>query len=287
MKFYKSEQFVDEGKSIGVFYRNESSMVETIHRHDFIEIIYILSGESEQVIDGVSYSVKRGDVLFINYGSTHSFTCKESLEYVNISFSPETVGNSLITPENAFALLSLTAFNEMRGTNDGGKVTFSGNDRSEIESIINAMLKEKSEEKAYTDAIMQSYMNILMVKMLRKVDILPYDDKKSKLWQELSDYIDKNLDSKLTLEALAKKCFYNPSYFSRAFKEKFGLSFKEYVGRKRIEYSCRLLENTDYTVDEISAMAGFSERSSFYQLFAKYTNATPSDYRKNKINKKN
>ena len=175
----------------------------------------------------------------------------------------------------------------MRGTNDGGKVTFSGNDRSEIESIINAMLKEKSEEKAYTDAIMQSYMNILMVKMLRKVDILPYDDKKSKLWQELSDYIDKNLDSKLTLEALAKKCFYNPSYFSRAFKEKFGLSFKEYVGRKRIEYSCRLLENTDYTVDEISAMAGFSERSSFYQLFAKYTNATPSDYRKNKINKKN
>ena len=74
MKFYKSEQFVDEGKSIGVFYRNESSMVETIHRHDFIEIIYILSGESEQVIDGVSYSVKRGDVLFINYGSTHSFT---------------------------------------------------------------------------------------------------------------------------------------------------------------------------------------------------------------------
>ena len=286
MKFYKSEQFVDEGKSIGVFHQIEKKMSEPIHRHEFIEIIYILSGESVQVIDDVSYLVKRGDVLFINYGSTHSFTCEDSLEYVNISFSPETVVNSLITPENAFALLSLTAFNEMRGSNDGGKITFTGNERTEIENIINAMLDEKKEIKSYSDAIMQSYMNILIVKMLRKVSILTNDGKEDELWRELSDYIDENLGTKLTLEALAKKCFYNPSYFSRIFKEKFGTSFKEYIGRKRIEYSCRLLEETDHTVDEISVMAGFSERSSFYQLFAKYTDATPSDYRKNKKRKK-
>jgi AraC-like DNA-binding protein len=286
MRVYKSETFVDEGKSIGVFHQIENTVNEPVHRHDFIEIIYILSGESKHVIDNVAYDVKRGDVLFINYGSTHSFSCNNYLEYVNIIFSPETVGESLITPENAFALLSLTAFNEMRGASDGGKITFSGNERSEIESVINAMIKEKNDDKAYTDAIMQSYMNILVVKMLRKVDISAYIEKKNKLWQELSDYIDKNLNSKLTLEALAKKCFYNPSYFSRAFKEKFGVSFKEYVGRKRIEYSCRLLEDTDYTVDEISGITGFSDRSSFYQLFAKYTDATPSEYRKNKGGKK-
>lgn len=285
MRFYESKEVVDEGKSIGVFRKKECAMAEPIHRHEFIEIIYIISGECLQVIDDVSYNVKRGDVLFINYGSTHSFSCESHLEYVNISFSPETVSDALITPENAFALLSLTAFNEMRGSNDGGKITFSGNERDEIENHINSMLNESGKPDHYSDALMQSYLNILVVKMLRKVNIMPTDGKDDSIWHELSDYIDQNLDTKLTLEALAKKCFYNPSYFSRIFKDKFGVSFKEYVGRKRVEYSCRLLEETEYTVDEIASIVGFSERSSFYQLFSKYTEATPSDYRKTKRSK--
>ena len=135
-------------------------------------------------------------------------------------------------------------------------------------------------KNVYYGAVMQSYMNIIIVKMLRKVTLAPLGETEGTLWQELSNYIDENLDSRLTLEALAKKCFYNPSYFSRIFKDKFGVSFKEYVGRRRVDYARRLLEETKLTVDEISAMAGFSDRSSFYQQFSKYTGSTPSDYRK-------
>ena len=280
MIFYKNEQFVDAGKSIGVFLGKSRKDAQPIHRHEFIEIIYTLSGTGVHIIDGVSYSVKRGDVLFINYGSTHSFFSDEGMEYANISFSPETVGDSLITPENAFALLSLTAFNEMRGDNDSGKISFFGNEMAEIEGIIQSMLNEMQHKNVYYGAVMQSYMNILIVKMLRKVTLAPLGETEGTLWQELSNYIDKNLESKLTLEALAKKCFYNPSYFSRIFKDKFGVSFKEYVGRRRVDYARRLLVETKLTVDEIAAMAGFADRSNFYQQFSKYTGSTPSDYRK-------
>ncbi len=285
MKLYKNEQFADPGKSIGVFRSKIISAGEAIHSHDFIEIIYIISGDGMQVIDGAEYPVSRGDVLFINYGSTHSFRTEEILEYVNISFSPETVGERLITPENAFALLSLTAFNEMRGANDGGKLSFYGNERDKIENIIYSMLEENCAKSDYYGAVMQSYMNILIVKMLRKVN-LGADDKYDGIWKELSNYIDDNLDSRLTLDALAKKCFYNPSYFSRAFKEKFGVSFKEYVTRRRIDYAAELLEQTELSVDDVWATAGFTDRSSFYQLFSKYTDSTPSDYRKIKKVKK-
>ena len=285
MKLYKNEQFVAPGKSIGVFYYKARAMVEEIHRHDFIEIIYTISGAGVHVIDGVEYPVNRGDVLFINYGSTHSYKTDDAMDFVNISFSPETVGDSLITPENAFALLSLTAFDEMRGANDGGKLSFYGNERDEIEGIIRSMLEENRAKSNYYGAVMQSYMNILIVKMLRKVN-LGADDKYDGIWKELSNYIDDNLDTRLTLDALAKKCFYNPSYFSRIFKEKFGVSFKEYVTRRRIDYAAELLEQTELSVDEVWATAGFSDRSSFYQLFSKYTDSTPSDYRKIKKAKK-
>ena len=47
--------------------------------------------------------------------------------------------------------------------------------------------------------------------------------------EELFDYIDQNLGSDLTLSTLAGKCFYNPSYFSRAFKKETGLSPMDFL----------------------------------------------------------
>ena len=115
--------------------------------------------------------------------------------------------------------------------------------------------------------------------MLRKtaprVDGGELDD----VWRELSDYIDENLDMKLTLSHLASKCFYNPSYFSRVFKDKFGMTLTEYVSRKRVAYAGKLLLESDMSVDEISERAGFADRSGFYHTFSKYTGTTPSEYR--------
>ena len=115
--------------------------------------------------------------------------------------------------------------------------------------------------------------------MFRKVSVGIENRDIGEVWYELSEYIDKNLNSKLTVSNLAAKCFYNPSYFSRAFKEKFGVSAVEYVTRKRLERALELLRNTDMPIDEICYSSGFSERSNFYHAFSKYIGGTPSDYR--------
>ena len=189
------------------------------------------------------------------------------------------VGNSIITPENAFSLLSLTAFNEICREAKGEKLTFSGIERQEIENILDAMLREKKEGLPSSQSVLESYMNIIITKMLRKtapqVDVEELDD----MWQALSDFIDANLDTKLTLSLLASKCFYNPSYFSRIFKEKFKMPLTEYVNRKRIEFAGRLLLEGDMSVDEISAKVGFADRSNFYHTFSKFMGTTPSEYR--------
>jgi len=101
-----------------------------------------------------------------------------------------------------------------------------------------------------------------------------------RIWRELSDYIDENLGTRLTLTELAERCFYNPSYFSRIFKEKFGVSFVEYVAKKRLDCALRMLTETDLSIDEISAAVGFSERSSMHHAFSRYLGQTPADYRK-------
>ena len=102
------------------------------------------------------------------------------------------------------------------------------------------------------------------------------------LWEELLDYIDANLDADLTLSTLAGKCFYNPSYFSRIFKERFDMSLTEYINRRRIDYAIRLFRETKISTEEIAERAGFSSKSSFYRVFTKITGRSPSEYRNQK-----
>ena len=279
MRIYKTEDYIEKGKSIHLF-SSKRSRPEPTHTHEFIEIIYVLSGSATHIINEQSYAVRHGDLLFINYGSTHSFSSEQEFSYFNICFSPETLGESVVTPENAFSLLSLTAFNDMRGDAEGGKFSFFGVERKEIEEILSAMLREYRAKQTSWSTVLENYLNILIAKMLRKTELSVPAETAGDVWQELSEYIDANLDTQLTLSALARKCFYNPSYFSRVFKEKFGASPVDYINRKRLEQAMELLCHEELSVDEISLRAGFTDRRNFYHAFAKYVGGTPSDYRR-------
>ena len=123
-------------------------------------------------------------------------------------------------------------------------------------------------------------MSILLVKILRKAASAPKEDNHRGSWQELSDYIDRNLGSDLTLSALAQRYFYNPSYLSRMFKKQFGASLTEHIGKRRISQAIHLLRETKLTVSEIATQVGYPSKSAFYRAFAKITGGSPSDYRK-------
>ncbi len=281
MKIYKSEHYIKSGKTISIK-KSSQKIVEALHSHDFIEIVYVLAGKAVQRVDEANYEVERGDIIFINYGSLHAFEPCGTFEYVNICFMPEVISSAIITQENALALLSLTAFDEMRKDKNGGKLSFFAEDRKEIEFIISKMLDEYILNLPEADRVIENYLGILLTKMLRKTLMSDAGVHIKDVWDELTEYIDENLHEELTLSSLAKKSFYNPSYFSRIFKQRFGVSFSDYIRQKRIEHAMELLRDTDLPIEDILALAGYSDRSAFYHAFSKIAGATPTEYR-NKV----
>ncbi len=278
MKMYRSDQLLRDDSSIHIFASKETESV--IHVHDFIEIIYITHGSGEECINGESYRVRRGDLLFINYGSTHSFCELEDFAFINICFRPEVLGEDIITPENAFAILQLTAFDEIRRESDeDGMVSFFGDERDEIEHILRAMLREYTEQKSSWRVVLKSYMNILISRILRKLTDTEESAEEDSMWRDISDYIDSNLESDLTLSALAGKCFYNPSYFSRAFKKKFHMPLSEYLNRKKIDRAMSLADRK-LSDEEIAHAVGFSYKTSFYRVFQRITGMSFAQYKK-------
>lgn len=280
MIVYRADKLIKKGESFHIFSMPSDRIMET-HTHDFIEIVYVRSGSAVEHIDSETYEVGRGDLVFINYGCTHKFVPVENFLYTNICFRPEVLGDGIITPENAFALLQLTAFDELRRDSDSGVVHFGAAEREELERLLTAMQEEYNGKAISRRTMLESYLNILFVKILRKISAGD-SVADGKVWRELSDYIDHNLGGELTLSALAGKCFYNPSYFSRAFKEKFGMPLTEYINRRKVEAAVALASDPSLSVEEIADRAGFSSKSTLYRTFLKVKGVPFSDFRRQK-----
>lgn len=281
MKIYTAQEWIEKEEFIRVSQHCHTSP-EPPHIHEFIEVVYILDGKGTHMLDNRQYTVERGDMLFMNYGCVHAFHVEKSLSYINILFSPKTIVENIINPANAFSMLSLSIFHELCNDSAFGKITFSGSERREIETIIFSMLNEYKERNRDWQETLNSYLHILLVKMLRKNEKGLEQTVLNDMWKALAEYIDANISSRLTLSTLAQKCFYNPSYFSRVFKEKFGVSMSEYLARLRLEKAIDLLQNTSLTIDEICEQVGFVDKSSFYHAFSRYLSASPMDFRDGK-----
>lgn len=276
MKTYTPKNWKERDPEVHVFRCTRNSEV-VLHTHDFIEIVYVRDGSAVQRINGVEHVVSRGDLLFLNYGVEHSFTPQEEFTYFNVSFYPETKGSNAVASNNAFWGMTLKAFNEIVPEEGYGKVKFYSSARTEIEDILGSMLKEQESRLAFREMVINSYMCLLLMKIVRKAS---GEIDGEEIWPEIAKYIEENLDRDLSLTTLANKCFYNPSYFSRIFKERYSVPLSEYVMNKRMEKARELLITTELSITMIASMVGFNNKSFFYKTFYKAYQKTPLLYRK-------
>lgn len=93
------------------------------------------------------------------------------------------------------------------------------------------------------------------------------------------EYIDGNLDKRLTLDQVSSKVYLSDYYFSKLFKRETGLSFSVYLNARKVQKAMILLKESDKSVNDISDDLGFTRLSYFSQTFKKYTGYAPTKYR--------
>lgn len=281
MRVLKQNDYVGDSICIEKKYARDD---EPIHKHEFIEIVYISEGKGTQCIDGTVYKVQKGDVVFINYNQTHLFSGDGKMAYYNCLLCPEFMSKTLINTENIYDVFALSAFDEFdTDTNATRQIAhFRGRELLEIENIINNMLTEYKAKRVGYKSVLQGYMQVFFAKIIRKIQESNQNDVAGymhNITPDILKYIDDNLSEKLNLSDLAKRCFYNPYYFSRMFKQCYGISLGAYICEKRMNKAMELLKNTANSVGDICDMVGYNDRAQFYKAFKKHTGMTPREYR--------
>ena len=279
MLHYKAEEEFQSDAMVAIKkicdYRDEQ-----IHDHDFVEILYVIEGTGRHCVDGEEFTVKAGDLLFINYGSTHAFFVDDKLVAYNLMIRVDYFTKNMIKDDNVFYMLALTSFEKIQHelNNRGPLVSFDYSERGDLANLFNNIEVELSQNQLGKSLILDSYINIILCKLFRKIFVKD-SDKDLLIPQDILDYINEHFNEKISLSDLSQRCFYYPAYFSRLFKKAFNMSFTDYIMDIRLKHCCELLKNSDYTIDRIIEECGFSDRNTFYERFKNKYGCTPSEYR--------
>ena len=142
--------------------------------------------------------------------------------------------------------------------------------------------KGMTAEKLY----LESLANLLAVHLLKnylnhklRVPSLERGLSPKKL-DSVLQYIEANLDRKITLLELANIAGVGKFYFCRLFKSSLGLTPYQYVIQQRIARAKKLLQYSNIPICDIALDCGFSSQSHLAKHFRSTVKASPMNYRK-------
>ena len=94
------------------------------------------------------------------------------------------------------------------------------------------------------------------------------------------DEINNNItNSELSLAYLTEKFGVSNKYISTMCKRILGMTYIQYVQNERIKLAINYIQNSNYTLDEITSMCGYTSQLTFRRNFKNVTGVNPSEYK--------
>lgn len=92
-------------------------------------------------------------------------------------------------------------------------------------------------------------------------------------------YFREHYQEKINVENFVEARGYSVSSFFRKFKKYTGMTPLQYLLQIRLSYATKLLETTNFQINEISGLVGYDNALYFSRLFHKHTGMSPKEYR--------
>ncbi len=226
-----------------------------VHLHQCYEVIVILEGEMEIMVESSKHILKQGEGLLIFPNQLHSLKSTHS-KHVLCIFSPRLV--------------------QAYSTNVKGKKP--ANNKFKPDEYLVREISRLSFDS--TTTAKKGILYSLCANFDESAEYVKRGSGDEKLLLKIFSFVESEFDSECTLSALAREIGYDYSYLSRFFKKAVGITFNAYVNYYRLSHACYLMENSDVPILQCAMESGYASLRSFNRNFKQYFGMTPIEYRK-------
>ena len=273
-----SKKLLVDGKIISI--RTHTRFVHfPEHTHDYIEAVYMCTGETTHIINGKRICLKEGELLFLGQNARQEILpAKEGDIAVNFIIQPVFFDKTLEmlgaedTPIKSFLINSL--FDGDHQDYLHFKVAEILPVQNLIENLIWTLLNNTSNKRN----INQTTMGLLFMQLLNHTDKLYYESREDAAIMDIFRYIEDNYKDGSLTDA-ANLLHYDFYWLSHEIKNRTGKTYTEHLQEKRLSQAAFLLKTTSLSVEEIALAVGYENKSYFHRIFTSKFKTSPKKYR--------
>ena len=238
-----------------------------VHWHDFYELVYVVGGVGQHVVNGVREAIHAGSVFLLTPTDFHAINTvgDQSLSCYNVVIDVQLVDGLL---------------NDVDPDYSGG-VPFAVDGWEDAESDFRRLWRESQHPTLGSAELMKSSLACILIELARLRRPSPglpapiQIDVGAELRRAIV-FVDRHFREQLTLADVAAVAHLSPNYFSEKFREVTGSSFQVYLQERRLRFAHALLGSTALGVTQVCHAAGFNSPSHFGRAYRRRFGESPS-----------
>ncbi len=253
------------------------------HWHEEVEVVVVSSGAMNMSLNGMNFTLKKGEGAFINSNVLHSMQIigDEGCILNTFVFHPSLISGAAESVFLQRYVRPLLVCDTLPCVPFYCEIEWQ---RQAVHCIQEAYEYYKEEEFGYELIVREklSHMWYLIVKNM--VSILKQQNQNVNhnivRIKAMLDFLHHHYEKPLDLQQIAAVVNISERECLRCFQKNIGITPIQYLLKYRISLAARLLEDTDIPITEICTRVGFDNPSYFSKIFKRFMHFTPSDHRK-------
>lgn len=240
-----------------------------LHKHDSIcELLLVYRGTGTYYVNGESYPLSEGCVIYYNQGDLHEVVSETENEIGDYCIGITNLHRCNLPPN------CLTSPGEPSVRKAGGLFPML---RSMCEQMY-ALEGTNKEGKLAAQLLCAS-----MIVLTSQLEGFPFANAKESdeayMVLRIRNYLNEYFMEDITLDTIGEALGCSATYVSHIFKKATGRTPIQYVIHRRIGYAQTLLISTDDSVTQIATIVGYDNTNYFSTIFSKVVGMSPVRYR--------
>ncbi|MFC0216247.1 helix-turn-helix domain-containing protein [Paenibacillus chartarius] len=250
------------------------------HYHKEIELLAVLEGRMDVFIEEGLVQLQEGGVALVGSSQLHRDRsyAEEKLDYLVLQFDLEQAIDPSTMPHYRFFSETRFPLSRLNDTLREQPET----QRAVFDAIKDIYREWSAKRDGYELAISISVKRILLALLrssaYRTIDLMENADLIR--LKPVFDYVEVNLDGKISVEEASRAANVSYYYFVKFFKKTLGMTFMDYVNLKKIKRAEKLLLTRPISVAEVGEQIGMPNMAHFYKMFRKYNRCSPNEFRR-------